>query len=299
MINFNEEWRTYPKIVEKIEKINGILGIFPNKESLKIELKELREQLFESYEGASNRNNSINKTVLENVMRKWFKENCKFLNPSDVESNIIQFIPNAPIVSTIADNVISQRMIPFCSSSKCKDCPHASNPNNPCARKLMAKIVQSSERYTHIPNTEENYNLFLNGATNYLKKEISKQEITDSPIEAIMFDALKYTAKKYGLFLDREYPVYDRGRAEIRYSLDIVFLDPIGNIVLDIETDGLGFHNGFSNMANDRARDRWLLIRGIPTMRFTSKDIFSDLDNCIVQVDSALSTVCKWKNLIQ
>ena len=134
----------------------------------------------------------------------------------------------------------------------------------------------------------------MTGSTQYLDKKVSEQENFESPIEQIMFEALKPVAKRLGLRLVSEYPVYDEGRLEIRYSLDIVFVD--GNTsrpVLDIETDGLRYHSGFDAMSNDRARDRWLLIRGIPTMRFTSREVFNDLQNCVSQVEHALKALTK------
>lgn len=288
-----EEWRTYKKSIEEAQRLHAQVELFPGRTSSKEKLKEVRTKLFNDYEGFLNSNNPINKHVLETTIKDWFSKNCRVQKSFEVADWIEEQEFESPIVRYIAEQNIGANMCDLCFKGGTPRCPQTRTDEKGCASKLLKEIIKSSEGYTSVPNTEKNFDTFLNSSTQYLDKDSHTQESSDSPIEDIMFDALKQVAKKHQLRIQREYPVYDEGRLEIRYSLDILFLDEGTNMpVLDIETDGLTYHSGYQNMANDRARDRWLLIRGIPTMRFTSREVFNDLNNCVIQVDSALETLC-------
>ena len=135
--------------------------------------------------------------------------------------------------------------------------------------------------------------MFLNGTVIYLEKEISQKDYFNSPIEEIMYEALLPLVKKYNYTLKREYTVRDKGRTEIRYALDLAVLKG-DKLILDIETDGLRFHKDFQSMTSDRERDRWLLMRGVPTIRFTSREVFDNLDNSLIQIDEVLKVISNW-----
>lgn len=298
-ISFTTAWRNYKKVTEQIEAAQAQLELFPGRQSTKLKLKELREQLFNDYEGFLNSNNQINEYAARSATQKWFSSNCRVLNANEVSDWIDkQDFKKNNIVRYIADDSIGKSMCELCFKGGTPYCPQVKGDETGCATSLVKEIVKSSERYTSIPNTEKNFQMFMNGATQYLDKNVNSQDSSeDSPIEEIMFEALKPVAKRLGYRIQREYPIYDEGRMELRYSLDIVFIDDgSGRLLLDVETDGLTFHSGYNQMASDRARDRWLLIRGVPTMRFTSREIFSDLDNCIIQVESALESLYERKN---
>lgn len=288
---FSSEWRDYRNHIDVIKKAQVTLNLFPERTSAKENLKEARRRLFTDYEGFLNLNNSINETVLRTTILKWFSSNCRILNNRDVELWVNKQNLKNTTVKRVADNIVGSSMCDLCFANGKKNiCPQVKGDETGCATKLVREIVTTSQGYIEIPNNEKNFEVFLNSSTQYLEKNVHGQETNESsPIEDIMFEGLKKVAGKHGMRLQREYPVYDEGRLEIRYSLDIVFLDSnTGQLMLDVETDGLTFHSGYQNMANDRARDRWLLVRGTPTMRFTSREIFNSLEDCVTQVDSAL-----------
>ncbi len=55
---------------------------------------------------------------------------------------------------------------------------------------------------------------------------------------------------------------------------------------LAVECDGHEFHEKTKQQATrDKARDRELLIRGIPSMRFTGSEVWKDPYACVVQID--------------
>ena len=136
--------------------------------------------------------------------------------------------------------------------------------------------------------------MFIDSTPIYLDRELSEQDYFNSPIEEIVYNSLLPLCKKYGLELKSEYTVRDKGRIEIRYALDFAIIDN-EKVILNIETDGLNFHQSFQAMALDRQRDRWLLLREIPVMRFTSKEIFANLNNCLLEIETFIKIYLKKK----
>lgn len=297
-ISFSNEWRSYKKVAEQIETTQAQLELFPGRKTTKIKLNELRKKLFRDYIGSLNANNQINEYAAKSTVKNWFSSNCRVISPSEVSKWVEeQDFKNNNIVRYIADDTVGKKMCDLCFKGGTPYCPQVKGDETGCATSLVQEIIKSSERYTNVPDTEKNFQIFLNGSTQYLEKDITAQDENESPIEEIMYEALKPIARKLGFRIQREYPIYDEGRLELRYSLDIVFIDDgTSRPVLDVETDGLTFHSGYQQMSNDRARDRWLLIRGIPTMRFTSREVFNDIENCVIQVESALNALYKKSN---
>lgn len=294
-VAFSNNWKNYKKTMDEIERLQVQLELFPKRTSTKSQIKKLRRELFDNYEGQLNGNNHVNPIVVTETVKSWFETNCRVNTPPEVQRWIeSQDWESNGTVKYVADNIVGQNLCQLCFKGGTPYCPQVSGDETQCASGLVKEIVKSSERYVHIPNTEKNFETFMNGSTQYLDKKVREQENFESPIEKIMFEALKPVAKKHGLRLVSEHPMYDEGRLEVRYSLDIVFID--GNTsrpILDVETDGLRYHDGYEAMSNDRARDRWLLIRGIPTMRFTSREIFSDVNSCVEQVNHALTALTR------
>ena len=59
---------------------------------------------------------------------------------------------------------------------------------------------------------------------------------------------------------------------------------------LAVECDGHEFHERTkAQAARDRARDRALLLRGVPSMRFTGAEIWADAYACVTQIDRFFS----------
>ena len=278
MNRYSECWSDYTKIVDEIKNINR-----SNPKYL-----EIKKKLFETYELYYNMNNTIEIITVKTIFKKWLDKNC-FAMTNEEKENFHQQLDFSKyklirdIVDYIIDNLSDKYCCLSCSESSCSNCKH----------ELAYEIVKHSNKFICFPQTDSNVEIFLKGATMYLEKEISQKDYFNSPIEEIMFEALLPIVKKYGYTLKREYTVRDTGRTEIRYALDLAILKG-DKLILDIETDGLKFHKDFYAMAADRQRDRWLLMRGVPVIRFTSREVFDDLDNSLIQIEQVLEVVSDW-----
>jgi len=65
--------------------------------------------------------------------------------------------------------------------------------------------------------------------------------------------------------------------------LDFVVEDTVA-----VEADGWAFHGGRESFERDRARDRSMLALGIPVMRFTAREIRTDLQSVVLQIASVV-----------
>lgn len=289
MKSLTEEWKNYKKNIEECERLQAQIELFPARTTTKEKLKEARQKLFRNYECFININNSINVNVLETIILNWINKHSKMDTRQMVKDWIKEQKFRNPIIRyVVEDNLEKNIKLLFVKTG----IPLPKEGEVNYIEKLAYEIIKNSEGFTQIPNTEKNFDIFLNGSTQYLEKSVVAQESFESPIEEIMFSALKSVAKKHGMKISREHPFHDEGMFTVKYSVDILFIDSGSQIpMLAVETDGLTYHSGYDQMSSDRARDRWLLIRGIPTMRFTSREIFNDLDNCVIQVDEALKTL--------
>lgn len=286
---FTQKWQNYTAHIEEIRRLNVQAGLFPERTSTRQKIKVSEKELLSDYTSFINMNNSLQESVLENTVTDWFESNCRMKNKTEVEKWLDQNKPAPKSVYDAVDTLVGANLCHLCFPQGERFCPQVKGDEVGCASQLAVEIVKTSVGYTTIKESPENINLFLSGASNLIKTETVAQESFESPIEKIMFTALKPVIKKLGLSLEREYPIRYEGRFEIMYSLDIVIIDKNKDrIVLCIETDGLRFHSGYQSMSSDRQRDRYLLTKGIPTMRFTSKDIFRNVDDCVREVEEAL-----------
>lgn len=284
-----EEWRGYKSTIEECKALNAQIELFPARTSTKDKLKEVRLKMFMNYECFININNSINVNVLETILFKWFEKHAQIPSrPLVKEWMKAQNFKNPVVRYVVEENIEVNAKLLFVKLG----IPLPKEGEENLIAKLAYEIVKNSEGFIQIPNNEKNFDVFLNGSTQYLERSVQAQESFESPIEEIMYNALKSVAKKHGMKISREHPFHDEGMLTLKYSVDILFIDSGTQIpMLAVETDGLTFHSGYDQMTADRMRDRWLLIRGIPTMRFTSREIFNNLDNCVIQVDEALKTL--------
>lgn len=102
-----------------------------------------------------------------------------------------------------------------------------------------------------------------------------------SPIEASFYGALKGTE----LVFTPQCPFVYEGR--IRYRID--FLVHFGGRSVAVELDGHEFHKTREQRTRDAARDRFLRMRGIDTIRFTGSEIHSNLQGCMNELLNCLT----------
>jgi len=91
----------------------------------------------------------------------------------------------------------------------------------------------------------------------------------ESPLETLARAALVMS----GFRVEAQVVVPGVGR------VDLVVDDEVA-----VEVDGWEFHQGRESFERDRARDRLMLTRRMPVMRFTARDLRSDLWGVVAQV---------------
>ena len=110
----------------------------------------------------------------------------------------------------------------------------------------------------------------------------------ESPIEEILCGALviaRHLCQRIGRPFDFEQ------QAKVgKYRVD--FLCDAGRIKFAVECDGHDFHEKTRKQAaRDRARDRFLAIEGIHTLRFTGSEIYSQTDQCMNEIQAFVQSV--------
>lgn len=278
MLYYSDNWDDYKKYINE-------LNTLPKQSK---QYKDVANKLFETYELYYNKNNTIEPITVKTILRQWLSSSC-FAMLVEEKQNFIESIDfNAfKTAKDIIDYIIKNLSEQFCLLS-CSE-----TTNNDCFHTLSYEIMKHCNRFIFFPRNNNNIEIFLHSSPMYLESEISQKDYFNSPIEEIMYESLLPLIKKYGYTLKREYTVRDAGRTEIRYALDLAVLKG-EKLVLDIETDGLSFHKDYNSMASDRQRDRWLLMRGVPTIRFTSREVFDDLENSLIQIEEVLTVIKKW-----
>lgn len=127
----------------------------------------------------------------------------------------------------------------------------------------------------------------------------------ESPIEMQMVEALLVCSAVGPSFMSAVHPqcagVYETDGFHIylqrhvgRYRPDISVIWNVGNnthLHVVVECDGHAFHEKTKEQAaRDKARDRFLMIKGWPVLRFTGSEIYKDAGTCAEAVVDALHT---------
>lgn len=272
-------WNDYSPLIDLVRKKRIEANLFSGREDAKKDYKLYTKELFTKYENNYNANNIVENLIATITIEKNIKKYFEEITDKNID-NIEDKLSNENVITV---NLIKETIKNELSSLNIEENKIIQN-----FYKLMHEITKVSNKFTYFPITDENIDIFINSTPMYLQHELSEQDYFNSPIEEILFNAFTPLAKKYNLKLETELPVRDTGRTEIRYALDFAFVDHNGKIILNVEADGLNFHQSFQSMALDRKRDRWLLLRDIPVMRFTSREIFNNLNNCLIEVETYL-----------
>lgn len=109
-----------------------------------------------------------------------------------------------------------------------------------------------------------------------------------APDEENCSESDNYIQIPYKIFLDKN--LKNTGRIDLYltiqtpiggYKLDFLFAVDVPNISCAIEIDGHDWHEKTKDQAStDKKRERKLLSLGIPCMRFTGSDVFTNPDGC-------------------
>lgn len=112
-------------------------------------------------------------------------------------------------------------------------------------------------------------------------EQVDPPEDPDSPIEARYLRAIEPMLATLG------WPI----RAQVRfnqYTADFVIDAPSFSVV--IECDGHTYHDDTHEQRDrDRRRDRWFLREGLPTIRFSSTEIWHNAEACASETIRTIS----------
>lgn len=102
-----------------------------------------------------------------------------------------------------------------------------------------------------------------------------------TPIEAMLGDALYQS----GIL---NIPQFQALSPDRRFKVDFMVKAPHGGAIA-IECDGLEYHANATAYQKDRQRDNLLTNHGFQVLRFSSIDIYNDLQGCINQIEASFS----------
>lgn len=119
-------------------------------------------------------------------------------------------------------------------------------------------------------------------------------EKSDSPIEAL-FTATFYVMRRHLMVPDAPVVVMQQQVEFGPYCADVVFVcktDDGQEKRLVVELDGHEFHERTKEQAaKDRARDRWMLEKGLTVIRFTGSEVWNDPFACCHQTAGHIFTL--------
>ncbi len=95
---------------------------------------------------------------------------------------------------------------------------------------------------------------------------------SESPIETMV----RVACVEDGLRAEPQVPIEGAGRVDLIVE---------GRVA--VETDGEGYHNNAQAWAEDQRKNRALMLRGLPPLRFTYADVVTDLPGVVRQIRAA------------
>lgn len=110
-------------------------------------------------------------------------------------------------------------------------------------------------------------------------------EYTESPIESILYVFLLIEKPRdMGILLQQEFKTRDRNR-RVDFLIGLLTLRGDFRPMFIVECDGTDYHTTTQQIANDKRRDRHLLLEWeLPTVRFDGKTIKDDPEGCRIYV---------------
>lgn len=158
-------------------------------------------------------------------------------------------------------------------------------------------IEYVKEEYDPLPDTVKNY--LSNVALKYMSGILIELESCDSPIEYLLGIALhKLFPNTIGImtndfFINAQESI-DCGENKYRVDFLIVIKYKEVNYGFVVECDGHEFHEKTKEQAKkDKKRDRNLMVKGIPVIRFTGSEIVANPDKCAREVLEIIYTYLK------
>lgn len=282
------EWKEDAGILKKYIKDHGI----PIEEYAPEDYKMRREIMFHDYMFKKATELNISISSIKHIIKSWINRFCFMnINSERLADEVISRIMQNYRDEVTEDGYVSFYAVTeelayvfthFCQAKwmlcdNMTTCPQT-NDSVDC----LVDLVDSMYVYC------QNQRVLAYNKTNLeklLKRDFDNLSWIDlrakTPIEAILGDALYQS----GLL---NIPQFQALSPDRRFKVDFMVKAPHGGAIA-IECDGLEYHANATAYQKDRQRDNLLTNHGFQVLRFSSIDIFNDLQGCINQIEYTFS----------
>ena len=254
-----------------------------------------REVMFHDYMFRNQQMSEIDYKTLRFVLRNWFNRFCFMgLNTETYIEDVINqcsdwYIDskeNQSVSLAGVSDAISMLLCEYCPKFFVKKrdlfvCPQTQRDQNMCVCRLVDALYPYSAANEVLAYTKTNFHKLLK--RNYELKWYSIKP--SSPIEEKMEKGLEAA----GLLAIPQFQAHDDKH---KYKIDFVIKTSNGPHIA-VECDGLEFHARADAYIHDRIRDRYIQHRGFYVMRFSSVEIFNNLDSCLSELDETFWRIQK------
>jgi very-short-patch-repair endonuclease len=280
-------WREWKEDAEWLKEYIKKRGV-PNERNASEQYRMRREVLFHDFMFRNQSGAEISFVKLRSVLRNWFNRFCYM--SLDVEKYIKDVIyqccngysecrEKRSADLSIAADAISMVLCGHCSKFFVKKnnlfvCPQTQDDQGMCTCQIVDALYPYCSGKILAYNQSNFYKL--------LKRKDDLKWMAIRPSSLIEINMAK-ALESAGLLSIPQYQAYD---SKHRYKIDFVIKTSKGPFIA-IECDGLEFHARKSTYVHDRIRDRYLQQRGFYVMRFSSVEIFNNLDSCLEEVDKS------------
>lgn len=245
----------------------------------------LRGRLFHDYMFRKKMGCTIELKQCIELIKSWFDKNCFQNIPEDLFFNdfyrqIFQYsFDNDLIPLDIIGESLSYAMGNYCPKKMCKyksvyGCSQMGTDNTACIFNLVDYLYPYSNAKGVVAFNKSNLQI-LTGLKEGDIKWKSFEPTT--PIEEIMDKNLR----------DAKFPIIPQFQAYSnmhKYRLDFL-LETNCQYKIGVECDGLEYHAKPGQYIKDRQRDRYLQEHNILLLRYSSHEIFNNINNCIEEID--------------
>lgn len=257
---------------------------YPDDSNIPVDYSIAREIMFHDYMFRQRQSDEIDNKLLDFLIRNWINRYC-FMN-LDVNAVLSDFWESVELARS--DNLcsigdfawsISYAMACNCPNKFIKNeageyvCPLTKDDQNLCVCQIVDDLYAYNNEGKMLSFTKGNFVKLLKGKGNL--SWISIRPTT--PIEEIMERGLKDA----GIITVPQFQAFD---ANHKYRIDFVVKTDSGEN-LAIECDGLEYHAKKENYIHDAKKNRYLQAQGFQMMRFSSIEIFQNIDACIKEID--------------
>ena len=279
------EWNLEARWISEFHKTKGI----PKDTDLNHRYMINREVLFHDYMFRSASHIWITFELFESLVRSWFRRNC-FMNIdiNDMIENMRKSMAEGNLGSTLSNlsfaeaaYLLSNEMACHCPVRYIKSkhgnngcCPQTEKEYSDCLVDIMDALYPY---YVHsvLSYTKGNLEKLLTNRSDLKWKSIRSSTPIEEKMEKALLDA--------GILSLPQYQAWDQNH---RYTIDFVVKTPQGQNIA-IECDGLQYHANPKTYVHDRKRDRYLQDKGFYMMRFSSVEIFNEIENVIEEIDKS------------